>query len=123
MERTHEGSVVVVQFRNLANAYGGTEGEPACGARPKVIRIQCKLQWYSQKYTALLASRRFMGFVAEGAKTYLGNSLSSLQFMGAGVHEVRGHWSKGKGVQPQKVRRKRDSVECGDDGGVTRWCW
>jgi len=123
MERTHEGSVVVVQFRNLANAYGGNAGEPACGASPKVIRIQCTLQWYSQKYTALLASRCSMGFVGDGAKTHLGNSLSSLQFMGAGVHEVRGHRSKGERVPPQRVRIQRGSVEWGDGAGVTRWCW
>ena len=103
--------MVVVQFRNLANADGGSEGEPACGASPKVIRIQCILQWYSQKYTALLAIRCFMGFVGEGVKTYLGNSLAPLQFMGAGVHEVRGHRSKGKGVPPQTVRRQRSSVK------------
>ena len=118
-----EGSAVVLQVRNVANAYGGNEGEPAYGARPKVIRIQCTLQWYAQRCTALLASRCFMGFVGEGAKTYLGNSLSSLQSMGAGVHEVRGHRSEGRGVPPQRVRRQRGSVEWGDGGDVTWWCW
>jgi len=115
--------VVAVKVRSVANAYGGNEGEPAYEARPKVIHIQCTLLWYAQICTALLASRCFKGFVREGANTYLGNSLSSLQSMGAGVHEVRGHRSKGRGVPPQKVRRQRGSVEWGDVGGVTWWCW